>query len=366
MSTTHPSHTTHPSGDEYSQPTSRATTPDPDAEREAQEFQTGISDNDDDQSENNNNNNNQNWNDDDGNIQGDENGEDEDDSEQENDSFPLSVPEIASLFSTFYRFLATLHFDPSTLKFPPSGGGWPELTPSRVGSWKEPFALEVLRHLPYFHRGGGAPLDYKSELVDYTSMEEGFFDQPDWWEEHMDGYPYTERMGSAFRPRMAFVIAEGHESFGQQWVFDAEHGEIYVEQIRADADGPFEVRVFFLEGIMDKYRRLEMISSPARTTFDTKRVAEREGRIDEEEVIGLKGRFGTDLDLQFLRQVYRDYGWPDAFRREECRAYVDGFMERLEEVRGDSWEGDRIGDGYQGYIMESAARLEREKTAEQA
>ena len=256
----------------------------------------------------------------------------DDDASETEERFPYSVEEFVAIFTEFYQFLAKLHYDPANLKFPPPGG-WPQLPPEHVGTWKEDFALDVIRHLPYFAWGSPATqLDYKSHLVDY-SYGPRFFDGVDWRDEDMDDE-------EPFNTGMCFVIAEGHESGGQQWVLDVEHGVITVDSLRCDTNGPFDLREFF-EGIMDKYRKLELISSPGRVTLDGSRVAERAERIKEEEVMAEKRWFrDADVDLQFLKQVYRDHGWPDSFRREECREYIDDFMMKLEKTRGESWEAD--------------------------
>jgi len=318
------------------------------------EAQTTVEDSDDDQNSDN----------EDGE---DEEEEDDDDDDDDDDRFPYTVAELATIFTGFYQFLTKLHFDPAFLRLPPPDG-WPELSREITGNWKDDFALEVLRHLPYFDRGGYVPVDYHSRLVDYSSFDPGFFQETDWNEEYMD----FERFGSLFQPRMSFIIAEGRESYGQQWIFDAEHGTIYAEQIRADSDGPFDVGDFFAS-IMQKYRNLHLISSGRRSTIDASRVPERTDRITEQEVLAQKDEFfETELDVQFLRQVCRDYGWPDVFRRVECRAYIDDFMLRVEQARGElsAWsedvfipkEGDTKGTGY---LMEgAAAKAARKRQAE--
>ncbi|KAK1759116.1 hypothetical protein QBC47DRAFT_371084 [Echria macrotheca] len=258
---------------------------------------------------------------------------DGDDSSESENRFMYSVDQIVAIFTEFYQFLARLHYDPANLKFPPPEG-WPQLAPDHVGSWKEDLALDVIRHLPYFSWGSPATqLDYKSHLVDYSTCGPEFFAEPDWWEEYMD---YND----SCNPRMCFIIAKGHESYGQQWVVDAEHGQIYVESLRCDRSGPYDLRVF-LRGVMEKYRNLELISSPGRVTLDGSRVPERHGRVSEEEIMAEKAPFGeTDVSVQFVRQVYRDYGWPNSFQREECQKYINDLMTRLEEAGLESWERD--------------------------
>jgi len=54
--------------------------------------------------------------------------------------------------------------------------------------------------------------------------------------------------------------------------------------------------------MMDRYRKLEIISCSGRDSLDASDVEERIGRISEEEVIVQEGWFGdADLDIPFLR-----------------------------------------------------------------
>jgi hypothetical protein len=276
-----------------------------------------------------------------------ENRENDPDEEEEEDRFPYTVEDIAALFTDFYQFLAKLQFNPDDLKFPPPEG-WPNLAPEHVGTWKEDFALEVMRHLPYFQNGGNTQADYKQRFEDYSVWSPRQFAEPEWWEQYMD----YERDGSPFHPRMAFIVAQGHESGGQQWVLDAEHGEMWVVSMRCDTQGPFDLREFF-EAFKDKTRRLQILSLRGQEVIDSSEVEERAERISEAEVIAqdveelsdFERFFGnTPLDLQYLRQIYRDQGWPDAFRRTECEDYVHNFMVRFEEQTGrEPWDSDHIG-----------------------
>lgn len=66
-------------------------------------------------------------------------------------------------------FLTTLPYDLADLKVPPPEG-WPELTPEYCANLKSGFAIEVLRHLPYFDSKSKAAIHYKSGLIDYSSL----------------------------------------------------------------------------------------------------------------------------------------------------------------------------------------------------
>lgn len=53
--------------------------------------------------------------------------------------------------------------------------------------------------------------------------------------------------------------------------------------------------------------------------------------------------FPNELETHYIRQIYREYGWPHAFRREEGFAAVKVFIEKLSasETCDREWE-DRL------------------------
>jgi hypothetical protein len=314
-----------------SQPTSRESTPGMDVES-----QTSMEDDEEDENQDD---------------------MDEDDDEEEDDRFPYSVAEIVAIFTEFYQSLAKLHHNPARLKFPPPAG-WPQLAPEHVGHWKDSFALDILRHLPYFESGDYVSVDFECCLVDYTTKKPDFFAKEDWREPLMTDF---WRDGSPIQPRMCFLIADGRadgEGPCREWVFDAVHGEVQASTLYWGDDTVQDVKEF-LDETVEKYKKMHIISLAGRSTLlytaksldkegvEFWQVAEATRRVSEEEVMAQKPpdwnrptRFGTELDIQFLRQVFRDHGWPDAFRRQECKAYIDELMERMEKIRGLAWAVD--------------------------
>jgi hypothetical protein len=59
--------------------------------------------------------------------------------------------------------------------------------------------------------------------------------------------------------------------------------------------------------------------------------------IAEDEVITQEEAWGTVLDIQYIGQLYRGFGWPHAFRRDEAFDGVDQLMDKLPEHRYE-WE----------------------------
>jgi len=244
---------------------------------------------------------------------------------------PYTPDELAAIFLDFYTFLTTLHYDAADLKIPPPDG-WPGLTLESCAGWKTDYAIEVLRRLPYFKRR--AAIHYKSELIDYTSLGPERFTEPDYREAGLEFW--SHRGEEDVDPIHVFCIAEGRESFGRQLFLDVKHGEITEDMIRAQQLDPDDVGSYF-EKLKEGYQSLQLIPCVGRVTIEADSVDERANLISEEEFRAQTEEWGTDLDIQYLRQLYRQHGWPDAFRHEDAKKAVDELVHSIVEQRGD-WE----------------------------
>lgn len=117
---------------------------------------------------------------------------------------------------------------------------------------------------------------------------------------------------------------------------DVKHGLITEDMVRATQLNPEDIKDWFKK--LEEYRSLKLIPSKDRQSFEADNVPERAaglGLISEEEVHAQVEDWGTDLDIQYLRQLYRQYGWPDAFRREDAEKAVDELLVSIREQRGD-------------------------------
>lgn len=261
-------------------------------------------------------------------------------SEAENNSdeqSPYDVQELAAIFTDFYRFLATLHYDPADLKLPPPEGWDPAILPANIVYSKSEDVVELMKCLPYFAENQKSThVHYKSKLVDYTDpegydhaeMHDGFLDGVCAWFNHGDS--------QVLRRSDLLVIASGYESGGREFILDVLHGEIIEDIIRYDTCAPVDVKEF-LEDLKSKFRSLELIPCPGRETLITAAEPEKEAAISEDQVRAQTEDWGTDLDLQFVRKIYRQYGWPHDFRRAEAIGFIEQFMAQDEERRGE-WE----------------------------
>ena len=233
----------------------------------------------------------------------------------ESKDVPYSPEEIAEIFRDFYTFLTTLHYNPGELVMPPPQG-WPNLTPGSDLDAKSHLALEVIRRLPCL--AGSSDVHYKSRLVDYSTVDRSYFVG----KRVFDG----EEVFAGDVPDHVFIFARGHESGGRTLFFDVNTGEVIEEMIRMERKPVKDVKVYFTD-LKEAYRSLKLIPYPGMDTIEAWDVDERETTIPEEELLAQTDDWETDLDIQYLRQVYRDCGWPSEFRKEEAFGEVDRLLE---------------------------------------
>ena len=239
---------------------------------------------------------------------------------------PYTPEELAAIFLDFYTFLTTLHYDAADLKIPPPEG-WPELTHDIPVGWKSSYTIEVLRHLPYFN--SEAAIHYKSALIDYTSHEGREIITQD------DDYLRSTCEDDDTNPVHVIFIARGDESNGRDLLLDVQHGHI-LEAIRCWPVNTDDVRSYF-DDMKEDYRRLKLIPCVGHVTIEAAEVDERLDRISEEEIRAQTEHWGTNLDIQYIRQLYRQHGWPDAFRKDDAQKALDELEESIVDTRN-WWE----------------------------
>ncbi|KAK2831947.1 hypothetical protein FQN49_007007 [Arthroderma sp. PD_2] len=273
------------------------------------------------------------------------NDEEEEEEEEEEEAGPPYTPrELAAIFLDFYTFLTTLHYNAANLKIAPPEG-WPNITPEFCGGLKSDFAVDVLRHLPYLMNDDfGAQFHYKSELIDYTTYSpEEFHEADDWVQELGCFYSEHEENEDGIVDSIHIIwIATGRESFGRQFFLDVKHGTITEYMLRADMLDPVDVRTFF-DRLKEDYQTLRLIPCLGRITIESDRVEERSSDISKEEVLA-QTEDQSDSDIQYIRQIYRQHGWPDAFQAAEAMNAVDEFYGPIG-GRDDAWErvdGDTV------------------------
>ncbi|KJZ69878.1 hypothetical protein HIM_10733 [Hirsutella minnesotensis 3608] len=270
---------------------------------------------------------------------GNESGSESDDQYSSSSEGPRYTPqELGAIFLDLYQFLATLHFDPAHLKVPPAGG-WPHITPEFCADFKSDYVLDVIRHLPYFahHENQVAAFHYNSHLIDYSAWTEQDFAKGD---EAAGQYDLYNDDGDVVKPENLLGFAMGRESFGRyMWLIGTE-GCVIEEAVRAWDLQQGNVKDYF-ERLKQEYRELKLVPCLGKVTIEANHVPEAKEDlvITKDQVYAQPEPWGTHLDVQYLRQLYRQHGWPQAFQEEDARRAVGELFESMPEARED-WRQD--------------------------
>jgi hypothetical protein len=182
--------------------------------------------------------------------------------------------------------------------------------------------MEVMRYLPYFDYDCTSFIHYKSRLVDDSTLphQDHCLNILDY--RKPDGEIWSNKRGRIFGCYDFFPIATGVESFGRYMWVNVKDGEILEEARQVQDYGPADTNDY-LNNLKDSYRTLKLIPCSGRITIEAEDVSERpeNDRITEEQVCAQEEEWGTDLDVQFIRHLYRLHGWPDTFHRSRAFGY---------------------------------------------
>ncbi|KAK4172338.1 hypothetical protein QBC36DRAFT_363030 [Triangularia setosa] len=261
--------------------------------------------------------------------------------------YPYTPQEYASVFLNFYQFLTTLQYSPSDLKIPPPGD-WPHLT-RKAGApvdYNTDFTLEVMRHLPYI--GGKMHYEYKFIFIDYSTLDpktsysfkknKGGYPADDWFQTfHSNMYEGEPPRGDCLIP-----LTCGWEGGGVVLLLDVKKSEIVEDVVRCQGNS-FGVQEY-IDRLKVRFSKLKLIPCDGRLVLPDK-MQERDTLVMEKDFWdqnfdnehGWHDHWGTDVDIAYIKQVYRGHRWPDNFRREECFRFMNALMEKVQETR-DSWE----------------------------
>lgn len=248
---------------------------------------------------------------------------------------PYDIDELAAIITDFYKFLATLHYDPADLKLPPPQGWDAATLPNDIVETKSKDVIELMKHLPYF-AVNDTPVHchQQCKLVDYTDH----FDHSNARiaDELLDDLCDNFSLGpdeSCDRSHL-LVIAWGYGNGGTQWILDVSRGQIIEDVIPTWYCDPVDIKEFF-DQLKHKFSSLVHIPCPGRETLLDTTEPPQMVAITEDQVRTQTENWGTELDLQFVRQVYRQHGWPNDFRRTEAVRFLEEFMAHDEERRGE-------------------------------
>ncbi|CAK7210823.1 hypothetical protein SBRCBS47491_000908 [Sporothrix bragantina] len=204
-------------------------------------------------------------------------------------------------------------------------GGWPELTDEYLSPLgKDAIVCDLLRHLPYLSPkesdesdGDKSMVAPETHVLDYNSRNTR------WWFENkretIDGI-YSP-IGAGIIPSHVAVITSGSR-YGSWLLIDTHDGRAtdFIQQERPeksapDQDSPDYWRAYrtlpvaaMLEEWKQKYSSLEWVVVP--NNYDD----------------GVM-YYVNDESTDQVRAIYRQHGWPDSFRRQDCRQALTEWYE---------------------------------------
>lgn len=189
----------------------------------------------------------------------------------------------------------------------------------------------MLRRLRYFDDRGNIDVHYKSRPVDYPAFTHEDFTEAS----ELDDPEFCSfEEGDLVDPEHILLFAKGHESQGRDLFLDVLHAEVTEEAFAANRLTGVRIEEFF-NNLKQAYRSLQLIPCPGGETVEADRVDERADEITEDMVRVQAEEWGTDLDIQYLRQLYRQHGWPDQFRKDDAKQAVHELLSSMEGRRGD-------------------------------
>jgi len=254
---------------------------------------------------------------------------------ESSDNEPTYTPtEIADMFLDFYKFLTTLHFDPADLKIPPEEC-WGQLIPDSFVNVKSQEVVDVLRRLPYLRRDN-EPFYYSSYLIDYTTFGIEALKYRDSEMQYLEIWSHDR--GEIVDQSLCIYIALGYESGGLDFVLNVVDAEVTDDVLEHNQGSPDPLQCFF-DRLKEELTTLKYIPCEGMETLDVSRVPERYEEVTDGEIYSQTERthFPSDLEAQYIRQLYRRYGWPNAFRRAECFNAVMEWTNALKERGLDYW-----------------------------
>ncbi|KAG5661364.1 hypothetical protein KAF25_005486 [Fusarium avenaceum] len=197
-------------------------------------------------------------------------GSHESDASEGYDEPRLTPQELGAFFIDFYLFMATLNYDKSDLKIPPPTG-WPEITSESCGYFKSDYTIETA-------------IDFKKHSETHEAME--FWSSED--EQDLSD---------------VICFAEGYGSYGRGLWLLVKDCEIIEELSEADVLSAVPVGEFFANP-REQFETLKLIPGERRITIEAQNAPERKELITEDEMNSQTQQWGTDLDIQYVRQIY--------------------------------------------------------------
>ncbi|CAH0058179.1 unnamed protein product [Clonostachys solani] len=261
---------------------------------------------------------------------------------------------LVAPFREFYSFLQRLKFPAGSVKFPPPLG-WPDMTPAACADdfGKTPFAIDVLRHLPYINNNPDFPnnnekqlnstnLDFRCNAVDYTNLRPEKL--PGRQNEELHTIECQENLDPGDENRISglkhvVIVASGYHLCSVVLLLDTFSGRIFEELVDCGHGARLPVGEYFASR-MEKIRELRLMFingfNPWHVGWDDATTTDFEVEYDpgpkdsEGEPAWDQDTCRTMERIGWVRHLYRKFGWPGSdWKKEECMQAIDDFTSRF-------------------------------------
>lgn len=273
---------------------------------------------------------------------------------------------LVAPFYTYYAFLGTLHLPnpDSAIRLPPPGG-WPHITRdicAATGFGKTNFAADVLRHLPSVQddrRQNTHNTDFRSSALDYSLSSPWSLPAREFLSDVtvQQGLMKVHEVAGPTGLAHTLVVARAQGTGGVELYLDTWTGVVHelLVNVRSGGGGGVslpvreyfayktrqcrELRQVFVPGQDGYWGGLDAEEAP----YDAAAMEEAGGGRPShpDDVFRLEGDKG---DLEWVRHLYRKFGWPgEGWRKEDCMKAIAEYVESRNGVEEDSDDGCMAG-----------------------
>ncbi|KAF4857021.1 hypothetical protein CGCSCA4_v000197 [Colletotrichum siamense] len=240
-------------------------------------------------------------------------------------AFGYNRDAVVSLVKGHYRLLVDMgHLHPEALQAPPETG-WTdeELNVDALRTLgRSDNVIDLLRHLPYPRAGAPSTDEAGDDAVVYYETKVLSYLRNKWQPEKDPDPNWHERpfamLGLApfdkpLPPHMVSLTYD-EAAIGVIWLIDTERGCVYPQgddyylyddaPAEAEEDAPWlNAKAVSFQTFFEKMHKdissLKLVPAPAAGNF------------------GAAIRAVNDPDAKAMKKLYREYGWPDAFRKDD-------------------------------------------------
>ncbi|CAG9976174.1 unnamed protein product [Clonostachys byssicola] len=246
---------------------------------------------------------------------------------------------LVAPFREYYSLLQRLKFPADSVKTPPALG-WPAMTTAACAVLgKTPFAIDVLRHLPYIsnsHRHFDITnLDYRCDAVDYSDLDPEELPRKDVeeaWADELQGEQGPEDGDRISNFKHVVMVANTVHTGGVVLLLDTFSGKIFEQFVICGSGVRLPVGEYFASR-MERIRKLQLIFI---NWMDPQDMDDAGIDLEVEYDPGPKdseGEPASDRDTKelvgWVRHLYRKFGWPGSdYKKEECMKAIADFTSR--------------------------------------